>query len=65
LPDIPHPASGDAQPKVRQNSMVKALDGLGLPDPGACKQKNAPQFDLKKDLPPRTKGEMHCVDKCQ
>ena len=56
---------GMRNPKFDKTQWVKAMDGLGLTDPGACKQKNAPQFDLKKDLPPRTKGEMHCVDKCQ
>ena len=48
-------------PKFGKSQWAKALAGLGLSDPGRCKQQNSPQFDLQKDLPPR-KGEMHCVE---
>jgi len=52
---------GLRNPKFDKAQWAKALAGLGLSDPGACRQKNSPQFDLKKDLPPR-KGEVHCVE---
>ena len=52
---------GMRNPKFDRTQWAKALAGLGLSDPGVCKQKNSPQFDLKKDLPPRI-GEMHCVE---